>query len=115
MNSHLKHHRVYFVECKGLIKIGSTISTVKQRIAYMQSGNPFIIKGLGTIECDCSRKRNRPGAKCSREDEIQSMFKSQKVKWRVQDVSGFTIANNYALTSRKNLNPMKSKDIRLAY
>jgi len=77
-----KHHRVYFVECQDYIKIGSTLQTVRQRLGYMQSGNPFLIEGLGKIECDCPRKTNRKGAKCEKEAEIQSMFEHLKVERR---------------------------------
>ena len=81
MNSHIKHHRVYFAECKDFIKIGSTKHPVRVRLSSIQTGCPFVIKGLGWIECDCPRKTNRPRAKCSREEQIQSMFQHLRVKW----------------------------------
>lgn len=76
----IKHHRVYFVECKGFIKIGSTTSPVRVRLSTLQTGNPFVIKGLATIECDCPRKTNSPKAKCTTESNIQWLFQREKVK-----------------------------------
>lgn len=76
----IKHHRVYFVECKGFIKIGSTTLPTRERLSSLQTGNPFVIKGLGTIECDCPRKTKSPRGKCDTESNIQGLFQSQKVK-----------------------------------
>ena len=75
----IKHHRVYFLECEGFIKIGSTTRPVRDRITDMQTGNPFPIEGIGVIECDCPRKANRPSAKCQEEERIQLMFKSLNI------------------------------------
>ena len=74
-----KNHSVYFAECEGFVKIGSA-NNVPKRLSYMQSSNPFEIKIIGTIGCDCPRKTNSQNASCSREDQIQSMFQSVKIR-----------------------------------
>ena len=77
----IKNHRVYFVKCKDLIKIGSTHRPFHVRLSSLKTGNPFRMEGLGVIECDCPAKTNRPRAKCEKEHNIQWLFQKSKVEW----------------------------------
>ena len=77
----IENHRVYCVKCENLIKIGSTNKYFHERLSSLKTGNPFPMKGLGVIECDCRRKTNRSRAKCDEEYRIQLMFKKSKVEW----------------------------------
>ena len=78
-----KDHRVYFMECEGFIKIGLTKDTLKSRLSVMQAGNPFLIKPLGFIMCNCDCKSqptlgNR--RTCAKEAELHAMFLHLQVK-----------------------------------
>lgn len=72
------NHRVYFAKCENFVKIGSTKDPLQARLSAMQVGNPFVIQGLGVIECDCDRKSNYPNKECSQKDQIQSLFRKSK-------------------------------------
>ena len=78
-----KDHRVYFMECKGFIKIGLTRDTLKSRLSVLQVGNPFLIKPLGSITCDCNCK-SKPTLgnqrTCAKEAELHAMFLHLQVK-----------------------------------
>ena len=101
----IKHHRVYFVKCKDFIKIGSTTMPVRNRLSILQTGCPFIIEGLGTIECDCPRKMANPRGDCSREIEIQSIFQSLRVEWLHEKCEWFHISEELCAYIEKEAEP----------
>lgn len=78
-----KTHQVYFMECQGFIKIGYTSSTLESRVSNLQVGNPFLIKPIGSIECNCDCKSepilgNKPT--CVKEAELHALFLHLQVK-----------------------------------
>lgn len=67
-------HYVYFLECKGFIKIGKG-RDVKYRIGELQSGNPFPLECLGVIECNCKREEDTNGRYCVTEPRLHERFR----------------------------------------
>ncbi len=76
-------HKVYFIECKQYIKIGFTTNTLKSRLSVIQAHNPFKLRILGFISCDCNRKApptlgNR--LTCKKEAELHAKFLSNQIQ-----------------------------------
>ena len=85
-------HRVYFIECIEYIKIGLISDSLESKLSVLQVGNPFKLKILGSISCDCDQKHPptlRTQRTCKTESDIHAEFLDLQVKSIKKSVSGF--------------------------
>ena len=73
-------HFVYFIQCKDFIKIGHSVNPELRR-RELQTGNPFRLRVLAKIPCECQIHTTSRGKQCAEASRLHAQFRDSKVEY----------------------------------